>query len=93
MYFLGMDVSTTATKALIADEAGRVVGSAASEYAFETPRPLWSEQQPDLWWQGARQAIRAVLEKTGIPNNEIATATDNSKKFDAPIIPAGAATS
>ncbi len=72
MYFLGMDVSTTATKALIADEAGRVVGSAASEYAFETPRPLWSEQQPDLWWQGARQAIRAVLEKTGIPNNEIA---------------------
>ncbi|PWH17488.1 MAG: xylulokinase [Anaerolineae bacterium] len=65
-YFLGIDVSTTATKALLIDLNGQVVGTAATEYPFETPRPLWSEQHPHLWWQGAQQSIRAVLAQTGI---------------------------
>ena len=40
MYFLGIDVSTTATKALLIDRAGQVVGRRhATEYAFETPQP------------------------------------------------------
>ena len=49
-YVLGVDSSTTATKAILVDETGTVVGVAASEYPFETPHPLWSEQDPDLWW-------------------------------------------
>ncbi len=49
MYFLGIDVSTTATKALLINDKGEVIGVAATEYPFETPRPLWSEQHPDLW--------------------------------------------
>ena len=47
-YFLGIDTSTTATKALLIDTAGRVAAVAATEYPFETPRPLWSEQHPHL---------------------------------------------
>lgn len=66
MYFLGIDSSTTATKALLMDSAGQVLAVAASEYPFETPRPLWSEQHPDLWWDGAQKSIRAVLTQTGI---------------------------
>ena len=46
MYFIGIDSSTTATKALLMDEAGNVLGVASSEYSFETPQPLWSEQSP-----------------------------------------------
>ena len=34
-YFIGIDSSTTATKALLMDEAGKVVGVAATEYGFE----------------------------------------------------------
>ncbi|MEA4906251.1 MAG: xylulokinase [Anaerolineaceae bacterium] len=71
-YFLGIDVSTTATKALLVDECGEVVETAASEYPFETPRPLWSEQDPGLWWDGAVKSIRAVLEKTGVNGDAIA---------------------
>lgn len=63
--FLGIDVSTTATKALLVDEKGTPVGSASSEYPLSTPRPLWSEQDPACWWNGAVDAIRAVLRKTG----------------------------
>jgi xylulokinase len=64
-YFIGIDSSTTATKALLLDEAGRVVGVASAEYGYETPRPLWSEQQPDLWWSGTVNSIREVMAKTG----------------------------
>lgn len=65
-YVLGIDVSTTATKALIIDETGAVVATAATEYPFETPRPLWSEQDPALWWDGAVRSIRAALDESGI---------------------------
>jgi xylulokinase len=63
--FIGIDVSTTATKALLVDPAGNVVAVAAAEYPFETPRPLWSEQDPALWWQATRQSIRALLDRSG----------------------------
>ena len=65
-YLLGIDVSTTATKALLIDEAGAVAGTASTEYDFETPRPLWSEQDPALWWRGATESVRKVLAETGI---------------------------
>ena len=65
-YLIGIDSSTTATKALLTDEAGAVVAVAASEYPFETPHPLWSEQDPDLWWTGAVASIRGVLAQSGV---------------------------
>ncbi|HNT25983.1 MAG TPA: xylulokinase [Anaerolineales bacterium] len=71
-YFIGIDVSTTATKALLIDSAGAVVAVAASEYPFETPHPLWSEQHPDLWWVGAQQSIGAVLKQAGINAIQVA---------------------
>lgn len=65
-YFLGIDVSTTATKALLIDTTGEVTAVASTEYPFETPHPLWSEQDPALWWDGAQKSIRAVLAKSGV---------------------------
>lgn len=61
---LGIDVSTTATKALLTDRAGREVAVASTPYAFDTPRPLWSEQDPDLWWQAAVRSVREVLARS-----------------------------
>jgi xylulokinase len=71
MHFLGIDVSTTATKALLIDAAGQVVAADSSTYPFETPHPLWSEQHPDLWWVGAQKAIRAVLLRSGVGATQI----------------------
>ena len=51
-HVLGIDVSTTATKAVLIDEAGAVRGIGTAEYGFNVPRPLWSEQDPQLWWDG-----------------------------------------
>ena len=60
-YVLGIDVSTTATKAVVIDEAGEVQAIGSSEYGFSSPRPLWSEQEPALWWDGTLAAVRSVL--------------------------------
>ena len=70
-YFIGIDVSTTATKTLLMDEKGEVVGVASGEYSFETPKPLWSEQDPALWWQAAVNSIRQVVSQTGIDAADI----------------------
>jgi xylulokinase len=70
-YFLGIDTSTTATKALLMDERGEVVGVAAAEYPFETPYPLWSEQDPALWWDATVKSIRKVLADTGLSGDQI----------------------
>jgi xylulokinase len=69
---LGLDVSTTGTKALLMERDGTVVGIAAAEYDFETPRPLWAEQDPGLWWAAAQQTILEVLQTTGRSSDEIA---------------------
>ncbi|MCB9432410.1 MAG: xylulokinase [Ardenticatenaceae bacterium] len=71
-YFVGIDSSTTATKALLMDETGAVVGVAAAEYGYETPQPLWSEQSPLLWWEGTCAAIRGVMAKTNVTPDSIA---------------------
>ena len=70
-YFVGIDTSTTATKALLVDEQGAVVGIASSEYTYETPHPLWSEQDPGLWWAATVKSIRAVLDSAKIPPESI----------------------
>ena len=71
-HVLGIDVSTTATKAVLIDASGVVRGVAAFEYGFDVPRPLWSEQDPRLWWDGAVAAIRSVLASTGVPAEDVA---------------------
>ena len=72
MYFIGIDSSTTATKALLMDERGNIVAVGATEYGFETPKPLWSEQHPDLWWEGTAASIRKVLAMSAIDPKDVA---------------------
>ena len=71
-HVLGLDVSTTATKAVLVDERGAVVGIGAEAYDVAVPRPLWSEQDPDLWWAATRSAIRSVLATTAVDPGSIA---------------------
>src|SRR5262249_30016782 len=71
-YLIGIDVSTTATKALLIDASGDVQAVASSEYAFDTRRPLWAEQDPALWWDGAVRSIRRVLVESGANAADVA---------------------
>lgn len=70
-YLLGIDVSTTGVKALIIDQNGAVTGSATTDQPLSTPRPLWSEQNPADWWNGAVSSIRQALQETGLTGADI----------------------
>ena len=71
-YFLGIDTSTTGSKALLIDEAGVVVATASSPHTHQTPKPLWSEQDPREWWQAVSASIRLVLQQSGLGGEDVA---------------------
>jgi len=70
-YLIGMDVGTTGTKALLIDETGAVRASATQEYPMYTPRPQWAEQDPHDWWQAAVNALRRLLDESGVEGSQV----------------------
>lgn len=73
MKFLGIDVGTGGTRAILVDEKGNVAGSASHEHApFASPHTGWAEQDPHDWWKACKSAIRQVLTATAVPAEEIA---------------------
>jgi xylulokinase len=70
-YFLGIDTSTTSSKALLIDEQGNVIAVASNPHTLQTPKPLWSEQDPHEWWEAVSASIRFVLEKAGIGGERV----------------------
>ena len=57
---LGLDVGTGGARAVAVDESGNVVAEASSEYSLHSPRPGWTEQDPEDWWEGAKEALGKV---------------------------------
>ena len=70
-YLLGIDVSTTGAKALLIDEQGTVAASHTTEYPLSTPKPLWSEQDPGEWWNGACASIQAALSEAHVSGEAV----------------------
>ena len=58
--FLGLDLGTSAVKALLADDDGNVVASRSTPLSVERPHQGWSEQDPASWWQATQQAVAAL---------------------------------
>lgn len=58
--WLGVDIGTSAVKAVIIDAAGRVVSAAAHPLPVSRPQPGWSEQHADDWWTATDAAVRSL---------------------------------
>ncbi|GIW96335.1 MAG: xylulokinase [Pirellulaceae bacterium] len=56
--FLGIDIGTSGTKTLVVNEQGEILAEANQGYPLYHPRPLWSEQDPEDWWQAVIQTVR-----------------------------------
>ena len=61
--YLGIDIGTSGTKTLAIDRRGKILAQAMDTYPCYHPKPLWSEQDPDDWWQATVKTIRAVVKK------------------------------
>ena len=64
---IGLDVGTSATKGLVLDADGTVRARAEAAYPLSTPRPGWSEQDPEDWWRATEQVLEALRRETGEP--------------------------
>jgi len=58
--FLAIDVGTGSVRSAVVDAAGRVVAFAARPHEQHVPRPGWSEQSPQEWWEGVCATLTEV---------------------------------
>ncbi len=58
---IGIDVGTTAVKAVAVDETGCLLAEADVEQPTSVPRPGWSEQRPEMWWRSTKDAVSTVM--------------------------------
>jgi len=58
--YLGIDLGTSAVKVVLVDDDDAVKASASAPLSVERPKPLWSEQDPEDWWQACCDAIAAL---------------------------------
>jgi xylulokinase len=63
---LGIDIGTSGLKAIALSESGAVVGHAERSYPLSTPRPGWSEQDPDHWLTAAQEALTELPDPEGV---------------------------
>ena len=73
MYFLGLDIGTSGSRAIVIDENGKTIASATAEHApFASPEIGWAEQDPADWWRASVNAIQEVLHSRKCRPDEIA---------------------
>jgi xylulokinase len=72
MSFLGIDVGTGGTRALVLDEGGRVIASATEEHRpFASPQIGWAEQDPSDWWRACGVAVHKALMQCRLRGDQI----------------------
>ncbi len=73
MFWLGIDIGTGGTRALLIDEKGTVKHACtAAHEEMRMERALWAEQRPENWWDAARNAIRQVMRDANAEGADIA---------------------
>lgn len=72
MYWLGIDIGTGGSRAILVDDKGRVkAGFTAPHEDMRMERPLWAEQRPENWWDATQNAIRAILKEAKVKPGDI----------------------
>lgn len=60
-YLLGIDVGTTALKAVVLDPGRGVVAQAQRPHTLRSPHPGWAEEEPGEWWRTTVEAVREIV--------------------------------
>ena len=72
MYWMGVDVGTGGTRALLIDAGGREIAAVTALHEeMRMDQPLWAEQRPEDWAHAAVQAIRGVLAQAGASGDDV----------------------
>lgn len=69
--YVGADLGTSSIKLMVCDESGKLVSEAKKPYELLLPKPGYSEQDPNTWWESFKQCLRQAL--LGHERDEIRT--------------------
>lgn len=61
MYYIGVDLGTSAVKLLLMDEKGKILNVVSKEYPLYFPNPGWSEQNPEDWYKNSMDGIKELI--------------------------------
>ena len=70
--FLGLDIGTTSTIGLLADDGDRILATAKRPVNLSAPSPGWAEEDPDQWWANVCAIVPELLETAGCQAGDIA---------------------
>ncbi len=62
-YTIGIDIGTSGTKSLLIDPDGNIIAEASAAYEVSMPKPMWTEQDPEDWWNATVKTVRAVVKQ------------------------------
>lgn len=60
MYYIGVDLGTSAVKLLLMEGNGRIANVVSKEYDLSFPHPGWSEQKPEDWWTQVMAGLKEL---------------------------------
>lgn len=61
MYYIGIDLGTSAVKLLLMDGDGKVCNIVSKEYPIYFPQPGWSEQKPEDWYDQTMIGLKELI--------------------------------
>lgn len=85
-YFFGLDLGTGGIKSVLFDENGNEIGAEVKEYPTYQEHNGWMEQDPEDWYNAAVVTIRNVMEKTGVPAEEVLSIGFSGQMFGAVLL-------
>lgn len=62
MYYIGVDLGTSAVKLLLMESSGKICNIVSNEYPLSFPKPGWSEQKPEDWWDAVVNGIKKLVD-------------------------------
>lgn len=62
MYYIGVDLGTSAVKLLLMEGSGKICNIVSNEYPLSFPKPGWSEQKPEDWWEAVVDGIKKLVD-------------------------------
>ena len=70
MFYIGVDLGTSAVKLLLMDEKGNILNVVSKEYPLYFPNPGWSEQPPEAWYEKSVEGIKELI--AGVDASKVA---------------------
>ena len=70
MYYIGIDLGTSAVKLLLMEESGKIGNIVSKEYPLYFPHPGWSEQNPSDWFEKSMEGMKELT--AGIDRSQVA---------------------